>query len=306
MPTMKVSVILPTYRREGLLCQTIDHILKQDFPDFELLVLDQSPTHEVETKGFLDSVASHIRYIHLEKPGVVAACNHGVQMAHGDILLFIDDDIAIPGNKLLQYHVRNYQDSHIGGVAGKILDADNPVEGIYNPESLDWKWGFLTTRCNHNTRTETVTAQGANMSFRKSVILEVGGFDEMFDGNGFRWETDFCYRLKKKGYQTLYDPDAIVLHHFNSPGGNQNLHLFGNSPLSHAWYRAFFKNSFYFYLKNIGEMAFILLVWKLYRGHVFNRPYLREGLSFEWARHAVFLAGLRDAIRNYQSRPLHP
>ena len=125
---MKVSVILPTYQRENLLCQTIKDLLRQDYTDFELLVLDQSPTHEVETKRFLDSVASHIRYIHFEKPGVVAACNEGVRNASGEILLFIDDDISIPDNKLLERHVRNYEDPLIGGVAGKILDAANPVE----------------------------------------------------------------------------------------------------------------------------------------------------------------------------------
>lgn len=298
---MRVSVILPTYRREGLLCQTIDHVLKQDFPDFELLVLDQSPTHEMETKRFLDSVASHISYILLEKPGVVAACNEGVRNAGGEILLFIDDDIAIPDSKLLQCHVRNYQDPHIGGVAGKILDAADPVEGIYNSYSLNWKWGFLQTRCDHNMRAETVTAQGANMSFRKSVILEVGGFDENYDGNGFRWETDFCYRLKKNGFQTIYDPDALVLHHFNSPGGNENLNLFGRSSQSHEWYHSFFKNTFYFFLKNIGGAAFLSLIWGQYRSHVMNRPYIKEGLGFEIARHRVFFKGLRDGIATYLS-----
>jgi glycosyltransferase involved in cell wall biosynthesis len=298
---MKVSVILPTYRREGLLCQTIDHVLKQDFPDFELLVLDQSPTHEVETKRFLDSVASHIRYIHLEKPGVVAACNEGVRNASGEILLFIDDDISIPDNKLLERHARNYEDSMIGGVAGKILDAANPIESTYNSNSFNWKWGFLQTSCDHNIRTETVTAQGANMSFRKSAVLEVGGFDENYDGNAFRWETDFCYRLKKAGYITLFDPDALVLHHFNSPGGNENLNLFGRSSQSHGWYYSFFKNTFYFFLKNIGGAAFLTLVWKLYRGHVLNRPYVQAGLGFEIARHRVFFKGLRDGIATYLS-----
>jgi len=83
----------------------------------------------VETKRFLDSVASHIRYIHFEKPGVVAACNEGVRNASGEILLFIDDDISIPDNKLLERHVRNYEDPLIGGVAGKILDAATALIG---------------------------------------------------------------------------------------------------------------------------------------------------------------------------------
>ena len=246
----KISVILPTYRRETLLCQTISEVLKQKYPDFELIVLDQSLSHEAITETFLKKHHNSFRYYHLEKPHVVAACNKAVEYAEGEILLFIDDDISIPDNKLLERHARNYEDSMIGGVAGKILDAANPIESTYNSNSFNWKWGFLQTSCDHNIRTETVTAQGANMSFRKSAVLEVGGFDENYDGNAFRWETDFCYRLKKAGYITLFDPDALVLHHFNSPGGNENLNLFGRSSQSHGWYYSFFKNTFYFFLKN--------------------------------------------------------
>jgi len=139
------------------------------------------------------------------------------------------------------------------------------------------------------------------MSFRKSVVLEVGGFDENYDDNAFRWETDFCYRLKKAGYITLFDPDALVLHHFNSPGGNENLNLFGRSSQSHGWYYSFFKNTFYFFLKNIGGAAFLSLIWGQYRSHVMNRPYVQEGLCFEIARHRVFFTGLRDGIATYLS-----
>jgi len=298
---MKVSVILPTYRREGLLCQTIADILKQDYPDFELLVLDQSPVHEPQTKRFLDSVVDEISYYHLSQPGVVAACNEGVRNASGEILLFIDDDISIPDNKLLERHVRNYEDSMIGGVAGKILDAQTLEENRYNPHSNDWTWGYFATTWNHNHRTEVVTAPGANMSFRRQLLLELGGFDENFSGNAFRFETDVCYRLKKLGYKTIFDPHVVVLHHYNSPGGNDNVNLFGRSTESHRWYYHFFKNNFYFFLKNIGGVRFIYLVWKLYRSHVLNRPYINEGFKFEILRHEVFVRGLMDGIKTYYS-----
>jgi glycosyltransferase involved in cell wall biosynthesis len=298
--TIKISVILPTYRREALLCHTISDVLKQEYPNFELIVLDQSPTHEAQTKDFLEMNQNAFRYFHLEKPSVVAACNKGVEYSEGEILLFIDDDIIIPHNALLECHARNYNDPALGSVAGKILNADKPVDDIYSPSQFDWKWGFLSSTCAHNVRTETVSAQGSNMSFRKDVILDVGGFDEHYDGNSFRWETDMSYRLKRHGYYTIFDPTAVVMHQYSNTGGCENSNLFGRSIHSHAWYHYFFKNSFYFFLKNIGGVAFPALIWKLYRGHVLNRAYIREGLCFENARHRVFFTGLRDGIITYR------
>lgn len=297
---MKISIILPTYNREALLCQTITEVLKQQYSDFELIVLDQSPSHEEETEIFLKRHQNDIHYYHLTKPGVVGACNRGIECAEGEILLFIDDDISIPHNKLLLYHARNFCDPEVGGIAGKILDAATLAEEPYNPDSLNWRWGYFSTTWNHNVRTEVVTAPGANMSFRKSILLKINGFDENFGGNAFRFETDLCYRVKKAGYKTIFDPDAIVLHHYNSPGGNDNANLFGKSPASHMWYYHFFKNNFYFFLKDIGGINFFNLVWRLYRGHVFNRPYVKVGPTFQIARHQVFARGLADAIRLYR------
>jgi glycosyltransferase involved in cell wall biosynthesis len=295
----KVSVIIPTYKRETLLCNTISDVLKQRYPDFELIVLDQSPCHEAATVKFFELHKNSLRYYHLECPHVVAACNKGVEYAAGEILLFIDDDIMIPHDELITRHVKNYDDPSLGSVAGKILDAANPVEGVYDSRNFNWEWGFLSVTFNHNVRTETVSAGGSNMSFRKDAIIKVGGFDENYNGNSFRWETDMGYRLKKYGYYTVYDPTAFILHKYNSPGGCENANLFGRSHQSHDWYCYFFKNSFYFYLKNIGGPAFVFMIWKLYRGHVLNRPYILEGMNFQIARHCVFFKGLYSGIATY-------
>lgn len=137
------------------------------------------------------------------------------------------------------------------------------------------------------------------MSFRKDILVKLGGFDERYDGNAFRWETDMGYRLKKAGFYTLYDPTVFVLHQYNSPGGCNNANLFGRSARSHGWYYYFFKNSVYFHLKNIGGPTFIHFVWKLYRGHVLNRPYLQEGIRFHIARHRAFGKGLTAGVATY-------
>ena len=49
-----ISVVIPTYRREKMLCDSIQDVLQQDYPNFEVLVVDQTGDHQPETQTFLD------------------------------------------------------------------------------------------------------------------------------------------------------------------------------------------------------------------------------------------------------------
>jgi GT2 family glycosyltransferase len=138
------------------------------------------------------------------------------------------------------------------------------------------------------------------MSFRREVIVGLGGFDEHFGGNAFRWENDFCVRVRRAGWRVVYDPRPTVHHYYASPGGNENKHLLGREPGSHAWYRHFFHNHVYFALKHQPRAAVASMLWRLYRGHVMNRPYAREGLPFLLARHRAFVGGLARGMRAWR------
>ena len=52
------SVIVPTYQREQVLCDTIEYLLGLSYPHYELLVIDQTPRHEAETEQFLRACES--------------------------------------------------------------------------------------------------------------------------------------------------------------------------------------------------------------------------------------------------------
>jgi hypothetical protein len=75
----------------------------------------------------------------------------------------------------------------------------------------------------------------------------------------------------------------------------------GRAPESHAWYRAFFHNQAYVALKHMPRGALPRLAWRLYRGHVLNRPYAREGAGFLLARHRAFAGGLGTAWAAYRA-----
>ena len=298
---MKVSVIVATYGREALLCQTLRDALALEWDDVEIIVVDQTEGHAPDTEAFLASVRDRIVYLLHRPPSVVAAENWGLAAARGEIVLFLDDDVRLPDPRLIAQHVDNYADAGIGGVAGRVLDADHPVEGRFDPRSQDLVRGFFHTGWTHPTRCEVTTAPGTNVSFRRDVLLAVGGVDERFAGNAFRWENDLCLRVRAAGYRVMYDPRPTVHHFYGSPGGNENHHLHGRSAGSHRWYRDFFHNQVYVSLKHMPRASLAPLMWRLYRGHVLNGPYLREGMSFLAARHAAMLRGTLSGWRTYRA-----
>jgi glycosyltransferase involved in cell wall biosynthesis len=297
---VKVSIVVPTYGREALLCRALQDALALDWPDYEVIVVDQSARHAPETDAYLASVRDRLVYLRHGPPSVVAALNRGLAAARGEVVLFLDDDVRLPDRRLIAHHVDNYGDPTLGGVAGRVLDAERPVEGRFDPRAQDPVWGFFHSGWTHGTRHEVTTAPGANVSFRRAVLTAAGGLDERLTGNAFRWENDLCLRVRAAGHRVVYDPRPTVHHFYNSPGGNENRHLHGRAAGSHRWYRDFFHNHVYVTLKHMPRRALGPVLWRLYRGHVMNGPCAREGATFLAARHGAWLRGLLDGWRTYR------
>ena len=119
-----ISVIIPTYNREQVLRETISEVLQQNYPNFEVIVVDQTQTHEPETQTYLDQLteAGKIQYYRVTWASLPGARNYAVRRSQGDIILFIDDDVQLPEGYLFA-HAHNYiseknpQADKIGAVA---------------------------------------------------------------------------------------------------------------------------------------------------------------------------------------------
>ncbi|MGV1099559.1 glycosyltransferase family 2 protein [Thiovibrio sp. JS02] len=96
-----VSVIIPTYNREGFLAKAIDSVLAQTFRHFELIVVDDGSTDN--TAALVASYGSAVRYLFQENRGPAAARNHGIREARHGLLAFLDaDDHFVPDKLALQ------------------------------------------------------------------------------------------------------------------------------------------------------------------------------------------------------------
>jgi GT2 family glycosyltransferase len=249
---IKISIIIPTYNREEILPQTVDLILKSDLPNCELILIHQRPRSSGQFQKFLERTEDRIRYFAVDWTSVTRACNFGVKQAQGEIVLMLDDDI-IPYSGLAPAHLKNYQSPRIGAVAGKIL-IPHPVKF---PEHVG-RIGGLGPR--HETfvsseRQYVQTGGGGNMSFRRSVFDKVGGFDTNYIQNAHRFESDFCFRLRKLGYLIVYDPEAVIKHLEFKSGGIRSWKKEANLSSS------FFRNEMLFYFKNRPDCRLGRYLW---------------------------------------------
>ena len=273
-----ISVIIPTYNREEPLVDTIADVLKQDYPNFEVLVVDQTATHKPETQVYLEKQANtgKIKLFRLTWASLPGARNYAVRYCSGEIILFIDDDVCLQEG-FLAAHARNYIDRpEIGAVAGRVFDrmklADSggelEIEDL-PPEASDPGIAWYHIDLVHTVKAQRViSARGCNMSYRREVFTKYGlSFDERFRGSAVREESDFCLRLRQTGYHIWFDPEASLVHLGEESGGCHDI-----STRSLKYQVTFYHNHFFMGLKNLTPNQCLRFFVKLFDCHVLGNP----------------------------------
>jgi GT2 family glycosyltransferase len=273
-----VSLIIPTYCREQPLRDSIVDVLNQNYPNFEVLVVDQSPTHEPEVQTYLEELAAaeKIKWFRLNWASLPGARNYGVRRAAGEIIIFIDDDVQITPD-YISAHVKNYvQNPEIGAVAGRVFDRMKLGESkgefeieYLPPEAMNPGIAWYHIDLVHTIKPQQVlSARGCNMSFRREIFTKYGlRFDERFRGSAVREESDFCLRLRQTGYKIWYDPEACLVHLGEETGGCHDI-----SMRSLKYQFTFYHNHFLMAMKNLTAIQALRLYARLFDCHVLGRP----------------------------------
>lgn len=211
---MKISLIVPSYNREELLVQTLECALKQDYPDYEILLIDQTKQHAPATATFLDAHRDRIRIIQPETASVTKARNIGLREAKGELLVFTDDDVSYD-ETFLRRHVA----AHAGGiqiVQGRVTEqmSKHPDRPTWLTDSIRFKGG---DNCDHDGPTNNIT--GCNFSMTRDVIGIIGYFDENYRGVSVREESDYALRAYRAGVKFRFSASAGLFHHRSPSGG---------------------------------------------------------------------------------------
>jgi GT2 family glycosyltransferase len=201
----RVSVVVPTIGRLESLRECLLAISRQSYEPFEVLVV-----HDGNNRHLVKQVVASFGAIYIPGlgRGVIEAYNTAVRYAKGDIIAFTDDD-AIPGPRWLEEMVALYTEG-VGAVGGAVKSKDDTQPCLVTTkvgstgEFTGWQLITVSMEVDH--------LRGANMSFARDAMQETGIFDPNFGGDGYMFESDYCLRMKKKGYRILFNPNAIVFH----------------------------------------------------------------------------------------------
>ncbi|MFH0782120.1 MAG: glycosyltransferase [Pseudomonadota bacterium] len=203
----KISVVIPVCNCEQTIGQCLDSMVSQDYPNFEVLVVDDGSTDRTVD---ICQTYFNIKMIRVENGGPSRARNIGSKMATGEILAFTDGDCIAEPNWLSEL-TRGFNRPGVAGVGG---DQKSPYdETVFGRRVQDVLklLGVVTYYTQAiSVMTETPHNPSCNAAYLKRVLTEVGGFDQsLWPGE----DVDLDIRIRQKGYTLIYNPDAVVRHY---------------------------------------------------------------------------------------------
>jgi glycosyltransferase involved in cell wall biosynthesis len=214
-----ISIVVCTQNRTKQLSECLQALLGLDYPQFEILVVDNAPADEQTAKL---TAELPVRYVKEERPGLDWARNRGITEAQYPIIAFTDDD-AIPDRNWLRAIARAFQDARVMAVTGSVLPVrlDTQAQNLFEFSYGGMNHGFTRRMIRRNSisPTEMLWASafgvGANMAFRKQVFERIKGFDVALDvgtpsaGGG---DVEMFHRLVAGGNTLVYEPSALIWH----------------------------------------------------------------------------------------------
>lgn len=220
MEKLSFAVVIPTYQREDVLCQTIREILKQSIKPDEFVIIDQSEEHLPETERFLREhyEKGHLRWITKGPPSLSLARNRALAETKSEVLIFIDDDISTHRN-FLREHIKNYYDHETAAVCGRVFQSIFREETAL-PNNINFNDpGDVGFKIPHNYAKRICAPKifGGNFSVRRKVMKEIKGFNEYLPTLGE--DGDIAFRLWEKRMKVIFDPRAWILHLRTPKGG---------------------------------------------------------------------------------------
>lgn len=214
-----ISIIILTSKwaaQENLLYKCLQGIYRQSFREFEIILV----TNGLEKNHVNDIRNRHpsVRIIENEEnKGCAGGRNQGIQLARGNYIVTLDDDM-VPDNRWLEELIKlSSRGGRIGMLASKVLFSSTPgiidcagVE-ISKDGNVYGRKGLTTDGGGLEQIEEVFCPSGGAAFYKREVFEEVGLFDEAYFI--YYEEVDLAFRARLAGWRCLYVPYAVLFHH---------------------------------------------------------------------------------------------
>jgi GT2 family glycosyltransferase len=211
-----------TRDRTEYLQPCLDALCRLDYPDLDLLVVDNAPSSNA-TADLVKARYPGVRYVREPTPGLDWARNRAIAEARGEIIAFTDDDAIVDAGWVAALVRVFAEEPDVAAVTGLVVpyELDTDAQQLFEVYG-GFGRGFqrrrisATESANHFAIYGTgQLGTGANMAFRHAVFDDIGLFDPALDvgtvtnGGG---DLEMFFRVQRAGHTLVYEPCAVVRH----------------------------------------------------------------------------------------------
>jgi cellulose synthase/poly-beta-1,6-N-acetylglucosamine synthase-like glycosyltransferase len=190
---------------EACICSLVD----QAYPNLEIIVVDDhsdDDTYKIAKRYAKKGVIRVIRNNEvLGRSGRPTASNLGLRFANGEILVSLDADTTFDKG-LIEALVRPFDDPEIGVVAGNVLVRNRMTNLLTRIQTIEYAVSIDLHKRFSGIVGSTLQASGAIGAFRRSALIDIGGWDPELAEDG-----DICLRLVKAGWRVTFVAEAVAL-----------------------------------------------------------------------------------------------
>ncbi len=195
----KVTVYIPCFNAARYIEKCLEAVLRQTYPVEEVLIIDDGSKDDTLSRvsRFPVRIISHD-----VNRGLAAARNTAIRNTKTPFIASLDAD-CVPHKDWLALLMSNFDDS-ISGVGGRLVESntDDPI--------IKWRFNHMRQNWGDSKQNDVPFLFGSNNVFRKSDLINIGGYNEEYKNN--YEDVDLSNRLHSKGFKLAYEPEALAFH----------------------------------------------------------------------------------------------
>ncbi|HYJ90029.1 MAG TPA: glycosyltransferase, partial [Pyrinomonadaceae bacterium] len=199
-----VSVVVPAYNEEKVICRTINSLLESDYPNLEIIVVDDGSTDDTYAKA-QTAFANQPNVVVYTKAngGKAEALNFGWRQSKGEIIIALDaDTIFLPTTVSALAH--RFADESIGAIAGN-AKVGNRINVVTKWQALEYVTSQNFDRRAFSSLNCITVVPGSVGAWRRAVLEHIGGFSS----DTLAEDQDLTIEVRKLHYRIGYEENAI-------------------------------------------------------------------------------------------------
>ena len=260
-----ISLVICTYQRPQAIVVALDSVLFQSRPPDEIIVVDSSEDNQTELAISSHELGPSITYIMVDESerGLTRQRNRGISLASMDVVAFIDDDVVLEPDYILELGLAFDRHPEAVGIGGSINgqewlppEAAQPkhfvVEGWGTKDSFRWRVrrylhldsplppGWMPASGHGRSASYPPTGKdyqvefimGGVSGYRRDLFNSIQ-FSPWFEGYGLYEDLDFSTRASRLG--SLYLSTKVRLDHYHEPSGRPDHVKYGRMVVTNGW-----------------------------------------------------------------------